>query len=733
MLKSNLKTPKTPNMPKVINEGINGKSKWVKVKIKGNVMSEENIGLEGLIGLEVLKNYDSTLIETKQANFVKKCNRTKSKKPEIPSIESNEHLTASESEDEENQFGPPIKKNKKQIFQERIVKKLDKRLIKKEQRKRQRNQNAEHRQPEDRFKFIRPPPNYIEENVEQKVTEPEECSDTDDLQGIDDLEGWNGMGVPNAILKALAEKGFKSPTEIQSLTLPAAILGKKDILGAAETGSGKTLAFGIPVLTGIMELKEKNISTGIRKPLHKSEHKNKFKKKEVDGLFLENIPNVNDGDLSDNDSSDIDDSKPLYALILTPTRELAVQIKNHLIAAAKYTGIKVAAIFGGLSIDKQERVLNKGPEIIVATPGRFWELFQQDQKHLRKLDEISFLVIDETDRMVEKGHFEELRNILNIINNDDQKKQARQNFVFSATLTLVHDLPEHMQRRNYGKRPRFITQTSEMKLQSLIDELGISQPKIVDITRTQQLAQNITECRLVCPMECKDYYLYYFVQRHPGRTIVFCNSIDCVKRLTTLFGILDTQPLPLHANMAQKQRLKNMEKFCKQPYGLLIATDVAARGLDIPNVEHVIHYQAVKDRVDLAREVDKEELKLKRVQTEMGWMKKHAEEMDIVIDGYNDESGSDQDEDAFIIERRRNRMNLLNARSQLKTLLAKTIFPKNFSFKYPTASGHLQAPEISRLTLNAEENPEHSAIKVMQDTIEDIKRAKIMRNKRKKT
>lgn len=119
---------------------------------------------------------------------MKKHNRAKSKKPEIPSIESNEDITVSESEDEESQCGPPIKKNKKQIFQERIVKKLDKRLIKKEQRKRQRNQNGEHRQPEDRFKFIRPPPNYIEENVEQKVTEAEECSDLDNLHCIDDLE-----------------------------------------------------------------------------------------------------------------------------------------------------------------------------------------------------------------------------------------------------------------------------------------------------------------------------------------------------------------------------------------------------------------------------------------------------------------------------------------------------------------------------------------------------------------
>uniref|UniRef100_A0A1A9WIT4 ATP-dependent RNA helicase n=1 Tax=Glossina brevipalpis TaxID=37001 RepID=A0A1A9WIT4_9MUSC len=813
MLKNKLKNSKTPKAPTTINKALE-KSKlnsWAKVKIKGNVISQENIGLEGLIGLEVLKNYDSTLIKTNQAKFSRKRNHTKSKKlapnsKEIPLSESDEDMTtSSDSDDEEevNEIESSIKKSRKQAFQERIAKKLEKRLTKKEQRKLKRKQNVENHQTEDRFKFIRPPPFEIgsdvdqcnsEENVEQR--EKSKLLDIDDLEASYSSYGWNGMGVPDSILKALAEKGFKSPTEIQNLTLPAAILGKKDILGAAETGSGKTLAFGIPILAGIMELQEKNISTGIRKPLNKNKDKNKSKKRVVEDVFSENIPITNDNDdLSDNDTNDIcnNNSKPLYALILTPTRELAVQIKNHLMAAAKYTNIKVAAIFGGLSVEKQERLLNKRPEIIVATPGRFWELFQQDQKHLRKLDEISFLVIDETDRMVEKGHFEELKNILSVLNNDEQKKQARQNFVFSATLTLVHDLPEHMQRRNFGKRPRFITQTSEMKLQSLIEELGISQPKIVDITRKQQLAQNLTECRLACPIECKDYYLYYFVQRHPGRTIVFCNSIDCVKRLATLFGILDCQPLPLHANMAQKQRLKNMEKFCDQPCGLLIATDVAARGLDIPNVEHVIHYQvprtsenyihrsgrtarankngitviimepgelksyvklcktlkktedlplfpisehylkAVKERVDLAREVDHEELKLKRVQTEMGWMKKHAEEMDMVIDGYNDENASDQDEDAFVIERRRNRMNLLNARLQLKTLLAQPIFPKSFSFKYPTASGHLQMPEISRVTFDAEENAEDSAIKVMQDTIKDIKKAKMMRNKKKKT
>lgn len=148
------------------------------------------------------------------------------------------------------------------------------------------------------------------------------------------FQHWNGLGVPQCILKALAEKGFKSPTEIQARTLPAAILGKKDILGAAETGSGKTLAFGIPILAGIMELKQKNVKTGIRKPLAKPKGNKKEEYEEI--MPEEDIPM--DSEESDNEEEESSDS-PLYALVLTPTRELAVQVKDHLVAAAKYTGL----------------------------------------------------------------------------------------------------------------------------------------------------------------------------------------------------------------------------------------------------------------------------------------------------------------------------------------------------------------------------------------------------------
>lgn len=193
--------------------------------------------------------------------------------------------------------------------------------------------------------------------------------------------------------------------------------------------------------------------------------------------------------------------------------------------------------------------------------------------------------------MVEKGHFEELKLLMERINRNQSKKSKRQNFIFSATLTLVHDIPDYLRLKNAGRRKKFQSVSADEKLKQFIQGLGISQPKIVDITKEQGTAEKLTECRIVCDLNEKDYYLYYFLQQHPGRTIVFCNSIDCVRRLSNLFNLLGCCPLPLHANMIQKQRLKNLERFTASADALLIATDVAARGLDIPNVDHVIHYQ----------------------------------------------------------------------------------------------------------------------------------------------
>lgn len=197
--------------------------------------------------------------------------------------------------------------------------------------------------------------------------------------------------------------------------------------------------------------------------------------------------------------------------------------------------------------------------------------------------------MDETDRLLEKGHFSELRTLLEHINKDDSKKSRRQNFVFSATLTLAHDLPN---RLGSGKKRK---KKNAVKLDSLLSLVNIRpKAKIVDLTSSakQLKPASLSEMKLYSAcLEDKDHYLYYFLRHNTGRTLVFCNSINNVRRLTSVFTLLEMNPLPLHAQMHQKQRLNNLEKFSKRENSLLIATDVAARGLDIPHVQHVVHFQ----------------------------------------------------------------------------------------------------------------------------------------------
>lgn len=563
-----------------------------------------------------------------------------------------------------------------------------------------------------------------------------------------DMSAWLNCFVPPAVLKALAELKFTKPTEIQSLTLPSAIRDHMDVMGAAETGSGKTLAFGIPIIHHILEHKSRATS-GVK-------------------------------------------SRPLYALILTPTRELAIQVSSHLKAVAKYTDIKIVNVIGGLSTEKQLRLLRKRPEIVVATPGRLWELIEDNTPHLSKVEEVRYLVVDEADRMVEKGHFEDLSKLLAVINSvplEEAHKRRRQNFVFSATLTFVHDLPKRL--KNKPKKHKL---TEKEKLEQLMQKIGMStKPKIVDITRKLGTAETLSESRIVCPSaEEKDCNLYYFLLAHPGRTIVFCNSIACVRRLRSVLELLNCKPLGLHASMEQRQRLRNLDRFRDDPAGLLLATDVAARGLDIRGIEHVVHFQvprtaeiyihrsgrtaraqctglsvmlvepkelvcyrkichtlnrkedlpdfpvdtdvlrSARERVLLARKLESEDHRVRRRNYENNWFRRAAEEMDIELDEtLIDKRGQKQAAD----DRRR-----LNAmRSQLQKLLKKPLFPSGFSGRYLTQHGELQLPKVvgKEKALDA---IERAAKKKRTKKVVDVKpsskalkvRQKLRRLKRKK-
>ncbi|OWF40635.1 ATP-dependent RNA helicase DDX24-like [Mizuhopecten yessoensis] len=471
--------------------------------------------------------------------------------------------------------------------------------------------------------------------------------------------------------------------------------------------------------------------------------------------------------IDDADFSDIDPSllgqfepvktpkypqKPPMALILEPTRELAVQVKNHLLRIIRHTDIKVVTVVGGLSMEKQLRVMKKCPEVVVATPGRLWELVQQDNSYLSQVSEIRCLVVDEADRMIEKGHFQELTHILNHINRDAEKKLKRQTFVFSATLTTIHSGPH----RHLNKKVKV---TEELKLEKLMKTIGLKdRPKIIDLTRKIGTVETLTEARINCTMDEKDLHLYYFLNQYPGRTLVFANSKDCIRRLVSVLTLLNVNPLPLHADMHQKQRLKNLEKFTDNPRGLLLASDVAARGLDIPNVQHVVHYQVphtvenyihrsgrtaratkeglsimlvgqgdvknyrkvvgslnrseelpvfpvnhqiltvIKERVDLAKQLDKLEHSVSKQKRQNSWFEKASKEVDIDLD----ETLLNDLGDSHYQSTQKQQIKFLNA--ELKALLKTSVIPKNFSGKYPTRTGRLVIPHTQALTKDAIEN-----------------------------
>lgn len=281
------------------------------------------------------------------------------------------------------------------------------------------------------------------------------------------------------------------------------------------------------------------------------------------------------------------------ALILTPTRELAIQIKDHLQVCCKYKNIKIACVVGGLSQLKQERLLSKNPEIVVSTPGRLMQMIDEGNEYLNNIYKIRYLVIDEADRMIEKGHFGEMEKILGLINSDEKAKVKRQNFLFSATLITKYDGAfEDGKKPKKQKTEAQLKREEKAKLNALVEKIQmLKEPKVFDLTTKAVTADNLIESKIFCQLNEKDIYLYYFSCKYSGRTLVFANSIDCVRRLTNLFRLLKKNPLHLHANMDQKQRLKNLEKFQAEDNSLLIASDVAARGLDIPGVQHVIHYQ----------------------------------------------------------------------------------------------------------------------------------------------
>ena len=318
---------------------------------------------------------------------------------------------------------------------------------------------------------------------------------------------FNDLDIIEPILKALNDKGYKTPTLIQEKAIPM-VLQHKDLLGLAQTGTGKTAAFAIPIIQHIYN-KPKAVS---RKP-------------------------------------------PIKALTLTPTRELALQIDECIEEYSTYTGVSHCVIFGGVKQNTQVSALKNGVDILTATPGRLLDLMNQGFVHL---NDISFFVLDEADRMLDMGFIHDIKRIL------PKLPEKKQTLLFSATM------------------PQAIATLSGTILKN---------PVRVEVTPTSSVVDTVTQLLYyVEKTDKKDLLIELLSKDKKQSTLIFSRTkhgADKIARLLCKAGIGSEA---IHGNKSQTARQKALSNFKSNRTRVLIATDIAARGIDIDKLEMVINY-----------------------------------------------------------------------------------------------------------------------------------------------
>jgi len=316
------------------------------------------------------------------------------------------------------------------------------------------------------------------------------------------MKKFNELGLSMELLKVIEGAGFTEPTEIQEKSIPLALEGK-DIIGAAKTGSGKTLAFGLPIIEKLQA------------------------------------------------------GKPQQALILVPTRELAQQVGEAIQVFAEYKQLRVAVVYGGVAISNQINSV-KFSEIIVGTPGRI--LDHLERRTLEFFD-LKVLVLDEADRMLDMGFYEDVTEIIK------QCPIKRQSMLFSATISQDID---YMAKK-------YMNSPSE-----------VSGEVLVDPTKLEQFYYDV-------PSHLKFSLLVHLLkQEQSGLAMIFCATRDNAEFVGKNLARLGIEAMTIHGGFSQDKRNNIMEHFKAGKFYVLVCTDVAARGLDIQEVSHVYNYDIPK-------------------------------------------------------------------------------------------------------------------------------------------
>lgn len=324
-------------------------------------------------------------------------------------------------------------------------------------------------------------------------------------------EGFDALNLIPPLRRAVDAENYASPTAIQSQAIPH-LLESRDLLGCAQTGTGKTAAFALPIL----QLLSENRTT----PVEKSAR----------------------------------------ALVLVPTRELAVQIGESFSAYGRYLKTTQALVYGGVKPGPQIRALRRGVDVLVATPGRLLDLHQQG---CLRLDKVEILVLDEADAMLDMGFLPDVRRI----NSEIQKD--RQAMLFSATL------PEEIR---------------------LLTRSFLKDPVQVSVTPPSTTVENITQRILFVDRENKGALLESVLQdAEVARALIFTRTKHGANKIAKTLNRLRVRTEAIHGNKSQAARMQALEKFRSGKARVLVATDIASRGLDVDGITHVINYELPKE------------------------------------------------------------------------------------------------------------------------------------------
>ena len=370
------------------------------------------------------------------------------------------------------------------------------------------------------------------------------------------------LGLNEQILAGVATLGFNAPTPVQAAAIPAVLAGK-DVVASAQTGTGKTAAFMLPTLQRIAVEKP----GGAEKPDAKEPNAS-AKPNAAAGRSAAAGPNAS----AKRNAKRGDTKRNAYprALIITPTRELAAQIDNVAKSVCASTGQQAVIVTGGARYKHQITALQKGCDVLVATPGRLIDLL--DKKHT-SLENIQVLVLDEADRMLDMGFWPSVRRIM------EQLPKAHQTLLFSATL------------------PASITST--------IDAL-LKNPERIEIARTGQTAATIEQHLCSVTQGQKPQLLKALIDSFdpaPERVLVFCRTKSRVDSIYKNLKAAGLKVDVMHADRPQKARARALERFRSGAIQVLVATDVMSRGIDIQGIDAVINFDVPLDPEDYVHRI----------------------------------------------------------------------------------------------------------------------------------